>query len=109
MTNDRWGAGCSCKHGGYYNCADKFTPGEVPQHKWEKCTSVDLRSWGYRRNMKIVELMDLPDIVEVGEITVAYSTLQHRPFTGGLCEITWYQAQCMQSNVAILKCLPFVS
>ncbi|CAL8364595.1 unnamed protein product [Arctogadus glacialis] len=71
VTNDRWGAGCSCQHGGYYNCADKFTPGEVPKHKWEKCTSVDLQSWGYRRNMKIVELMDLPDIIEDLVRTVA--------------------------------------
>ncbi|KAK0131714.1 Tissue alpha-L-fucosidase [Merluccius polli] len=65
VTNDRWGAGCACKHGGYYNCADKYTPGQLPKHKWEKCTSVDLRSWGYRRNMKIVELMDLPNIIEL--------------------------------------------
>lgn len=58
--------GCYCKHGGYYNCADKYTPGVLPKHKWEKCMSVDLLSWGYRRNMQIVELMDLPDIIEVG-------------------------------------------
>lgn len=65
VTNDRWGAGCACKHGGYYNCEDKYTPGQLPQHKWEKCTSVDTYSWGYRRNMKMSELMDLPSIVEV--------------------------------------------
>lgn len=65
MTNDRWGAGCSCKHGGYYNCDDKYTPGQLPKHKWEKCTSVDTYSWGYRRNMKLAELMDLPTVVQV--------------------------------------------
>ena len=65
VTNDRWGAGCACKHGGYFNCADKFTPGSVPNHKWEKCTSVDTHSWGYRRNMRIDELMSLPDIIKV--------------------------------------------
>lgn len=65
VTNDRWGAGCSCKHGGYYNCADKYTPGVLPNHKWEKCTSVDTASWGYRRNMKMFELMDLPSIIQV--------------------------------------------
>lgn len=65
VTNDRWGAGCACKHGGYYNCEDKYTPGQLPQHKWEKCTSVDTHSWGYRRNMKMSELMDLPTIIQV--------------------------------------------
>ncbi|XP_061597914.1 tissue alpha-L-fucosidase-like [Cololabis saira] len=71
VTNDRWGAGCACKHGGYYNCEDKYTPGELPKHKWEKCTSVDTFSWGYRRNMKMKELMDLPTIIEDLVSTVA--------------------------------------
>ncbi|XP_041759815.1 tissue alpha-L-fucosidase [Coregonus clupeaformis] len=64
VVNDRWGNGCYCKHGGYYNCEDRFTPGSLPGHKWEKCQSIDNRSWGYRRNMKIIELMDLPTIIE---------------------------------------------
>ncbi|XP_039536926.1 tissue alpha-L-fucosidase-like [Pimephales promelas] len=64
VTNDRWGNGCYCKHGGYFNCADKFTPGQLPNHKWEKCQSVDTKSWGYRRNMKLTELMDLPSIIK---------------------------------------------
>ncbi|KAL0961738.1 hypothetical protein UPYG_G00331090 [Umbra pygmaea] len=64
VTNDRWGAGCNCKHGGYYNCEDKYTPGELPKHKWEKCQSVDTQSWGYRRNIRLSELMDLPSIVQ---------------------------------------------
>lgn len=71
VTNDRWGAGCSCKHGGYYNCEDKYTPGHLPDHKWEKCTSVDTQSWGYRRNMKLHELMDLPAIIKDLVTTVA--------------------------------------
>ncbi|XP_056154535.1 tissue alpha-L-fucosidase-like isoform X1 [Lampris incognitus] len=71
VTNDRWGAGCACKHGGYYNCEDKYTPGQLPKHKWEKCTSVDIFSWGYRRNMKMSELMDLHSIVEDLVRTVA--------------------------------------
>ncbi|KAK5855323.1 hypothetical protein PBY51_005430 [Eleginops maclovinus] len=48
VTNDRWGKGCYCKHGGYYNCADRYTPGQLPDRKWEKCQSLDSRSWGYR-------------------------------------------------------------
>ncbi|RXN22288.1 tissue alpha-L-fucosidase-like protein [Labeo rohita] len=64
VTNDRWGAGCYCKHGGYYNCADKYTPEQPPKHKWEKCQSIDTVSWGYRRNMKLSDLMDLPTIIK---------------------------------------------
>uniref|UniRef100_A0A674M976 Alpha-L-fucosidase n=1 Tax=Takifugu rubripes TaxID=31033 RepID=A0A674M976_TAKRU len=71
VTNDRWGAGCYCKHGGYYNCEDKYTPGQLPKHKWEKCQSVDKQSWGYRRNMKTSELMDLPTIIKDLVETVA--------------------------------------
>ncbi|XP_076158316.1 tissue alpha-L-fucosidase-like [Alosa pseudoharengus] len=71
VTNDRWGAGCACKHGGYFNCADKFTPGTLPTHKWEKCQSVDIHSWGYRRNMRLHELMDLPAIIQDLVETVA--------------------------------------
>ncbi|XP_028820575.1 tissue alpha-L-fucosidase-like [Denticeps clupeoides] len=71
VTNDRWGKGCYCKHGGYYNCADRFSPVTPPDHKWEKCQSIDTHSWGYRRNMKLDELMDLPSIISDFVNTVA--------------------------------------
>ncbi|KAK5883933.1 hypothetical protein CesoFtcFv8_020205 [Champsocephalus esox] len=64
VTNDRWGKGCSCKHGGYYNCADRYTPGQLPDHKWEKYHPLDTQSWGYRRDMKLSEVMNLPSIVK---------------------------------------------
>lgn len=76
MTNDRWGAGCACKHGGYYNCEDKYTPGQLPTHKWEKCTSVDTLSWGYRRNMKMNELLPLAAIIEVIVAQILASTFK---------------------------------
>ena len=28
VTNDRWGSGCSCKHGGFYTCSDRYNPGK---------------------------------------------------------------------------------
>ncbi|KAL4629473.1 tissue alpha-L-fucosidase-like [Arapaima gigas] len=71
VTNDRWGAGCSCKHGGYYNCEDKYTPGVLPTHKWEKCTSVDRQSWGHRRDMQLDELLSLSEIIDDLTRTVA--------------------------------------
>ncbi|KAM4702392.1 tissue alpha-L-fucosidase [Discoglossus pictus] len=72
VVNDRWGANCSCYHGGYYNCADKFTPSVLPSHKWEKCTSVDFYSWGYRRNMRINQMMDVFNILSELVQTVSY-------------------------------------
>ncbi|XP_015412683.1 PREDICTED: tissue alpha-L-fucosidase [Myotis davidii] len=56
VVNDRWGFNCSCHHGGYYNCEDKFQPSSLPNHKWEMCTSIDKRSWGYRRTMSISDV-----------------------------------------------------
>ncbi|XP_067862586.1 tissue alpha-L-fucosidase-like [Heptranchias perlo] len=72
VTNDRWGAGCSCKHGGFYNCQDKFSPSKLQNHKWEMCTSIDKWSWGYRRNMQLSEVMDLPSIISSLLNTVCY-------------------------------------
>ncbi|XP_043573744.1 tissue alpha-L-fucosidase-like [Chiloscyllium plagiosum] len=72
VTNDRWGAGCSCKHGGFFNCADKYSPSKLQNHKWEMCTSIDRRSWGYRRNMHLSEVMDLSSIISTLLTTVSY-------------------------------------
>ncbi|XP_017310377.1 alpha-L-fucosidase 1, tandem duplicate 2 [Ictalurus punctatus] len=72
VVNDRWGNGTYCKHGGYYNCADKFTPSTMPKHKWEKCNSIDTYSWGYRRNIRLSDLMDLPTIIKDLVFTVTY-------------------------------------
>lgn len=27
VVNDRWGIGTSCKHGDFFNCADRYLPG----------------------------------------------------------------------------------
>ncbi|KAE8624651.1 hypothetical protein XENTR_v10006013 [Xenopus tropicalis] len=72
VVNDRWGSNCSCYHGGYYNCADKFTPSSLPTHKWEKCTSVDTYSWGYRRNMQVNQIMSERNIIAELVETVSF-------------------------------------
>ncbi|XP_023796706.1 tissue alpha-L-fucosidase [Cyanistes caeruleus] len=64
VVNDRWGRGCSCHHGGFYNCADKYRPGTLPDHKWEMCSSLDKLSWGYRSNMSLAEVMDEMSMIE---------------------------------------------
>ncbi|XP_051892538.1 tissue alpha-L-fucosidase-like [Pristis pectinata] len=71
-TNDRWGAGCSCKHGGFFNCADKYSPTKLQNHKWEKCTTLDKWSWGYRRDMRMSDVEDLPSIITSFLDTIVY-------------------------------------
>jgi len=29
VTNDRWGAGTTCRHGGYFTCHDRYNPGQL--------------------------------------------------------------------------------
>lgn len=29
VVNDRWGIGIPCKHGDFYNCADRYNPGKL--------------------------------------------------------------------------------
>ncbi|XP_074832489.1 tissue alpha-L-fucosidase [Carettochelys insculpta] len=72
VVNDRWCNNCSCHHGGYYNCADKYKPGTLPQHKWEMCTSIDKRSWGYRSDMQLHELMTDLNIISELVQTVSF-------------------------------------
>ncbi|KAM8945557.1 plasma alpha-L-fucosidase [Pelodytes ibericus] len=64
VTNDRWGKGCICKHGGYYTCSDRYNPGHLLAHKWENCMTIDKRSWGYRRNALLSELLTIEEIVK---------------------------------------------
>uniref|UniRef100_G1SR53 Alpha-L-fucosidase n=1 Tax=Oryctolagus cuniculus TaxID=9986 RepID=G1SR53_RABIT len=63
VVNDRWGQNCSCRHGGYYNCQDKYKPQVLPDHKWEMCTSIDKASWGYRRNMVLSDITSESEII----------------------------------------------
>ncbi|KAL7980523.1 hypothetical protein Chor_001677 [Crotalus horridus] len=72
VVNDRWGTNCSCKHGGFYNCQDKYEPSALPGHKWEMCNSIDKRSWGYRSNMQISEVINESTIILQMVRTVSY-------------------------------------
>ncbi|XP_071081732.1 tissue alpha-L-fucosidase-like [Haliotis cracherodii] len=63
VINDAWGINCTCRHGGFFNCQDKFNPHTLQPFKWECQTSIDPISWGFRRNMKIKELMTTDQII----------------------------------------------
>lgn len=54
LVNDRWGQGSMGKHGSFLTNADKYVPGHLVSRKWECCMTLDKRSWGYRRDLKVV-------------------------------------------------------
>lgn len=67
VTNDRWGSECLCRHGGYYTCKDHYRPGELVQHKWENCMTLDAQSWGFRRDTVLSEIVS-PQVRLLSEI-----------------------------------------
>ncbi|KAH3762434.1 alpha-l-fucosidase family protein [Pelomyxa schiedti] len=71
VVNDRWGINDSCEHGGFYTCSDRYDPGVLQPHKWENCLTLDKQSWGYRRNMKLEDVMTIEELLGHLASTVA--------------------------------------
>jgi len=65
VTNDRWGRGTAQKHGGFYSGPDRFNPGHKLDHKFENAFTIDLMSWGYRRNININSVMPIEKLVGI--------------------------------------------
>ncbi|XP_074649548.1 alpha-L-fucosidase-like isoform X1 [Tubulanus polymorphus] len=71
VTNDRWGSDARCKHGGFYDCNDKYDPGVLQKHKWENCMTIDRGSWGYRRNSQLSDYLTMDEITQTLAETVS--------------------------------------
>lgn len=63
VSNDRWGSGISCHHGGFYTCEDRYNPGKAIGHKWENAMTIDRYSWGFRRNANISDYLSAQEII----------------------------------------------
>ncbi|CAG5117780.1 unnamed protein product [Candidula unifasciata] len=63
VINDRWGLGDACYHGGFYTCTDRYNPGYLVEHKWENAMSVDRKSWGYRRDTNINDVLTIEQLI----------------------------------------------
>ncbi|CAG2167992.1 unnamed protein product [Oppiella nova] len=67
VVNDRWGKvlglNMCCHHGGFYTCADRYTPSVLQPHKWESCMSFDKNSWGFRREAPLADYMSTEEVV----------------------------------------------
>lgn len=63
VTNDRWGKGTSCKHGGYYSCQDRYNPGTLQLHKWENAMTLDKDSWGFRRTASLKDYITIESLL----------------------------------------------
>lgn len=64
VTNDRWGNGCGCKHGGYFTCNDRYNPGVLQPRKWENCMTLDRQSWGYRRDATLADVLSIQELIK---------------------------------------------
>lgn len=72
ITNDRWGIGVECHHGDFITCQDGYMPGEVKPYKWENAMTLDRRSWGHRRNMKLEDVLTMDELLSRLVITVSF-------------------------------------
>lgn len=71
VTNDRWGQGTGQTHGGFYSGPDRYNPGTLQAHKWENAMTVDIESWGYRRNAILSDILTPTEILSQLVTTVS--------------------------------------
>ncbi|KAF2883464.1 hypothetical protein ILUMI_22706 [Ignelater luminosus] len=65
VVNDRWGLKLKGHHGDFWNLKDNFASVTLIKHKWEGTRTLDLWSWGYRRNMNLDSLVPTKDLIRL--------------------------------------------
>lgn len=63
VTNDRWGSGVLCQHGGFFTCSDRFNPGTLQDHKFENAMTIDKSSWGHRAVAKLDSYITAEELI----------------------------------------------
>ncbi|XP_046582110.1 alpha-L-fucosidase-like [Haliotis rubra] len=71
VTNDRWGYGDHCEHGGFLTCHDRYNPGVLQPRKWEDAMTIDKKSWGFRREAILDDFLTMDEIIAVLAETVS--------------------------------------
>ncbi|KAF0295239.1 Alpha-L-fucosidase [Amphibalanus amphitrite] len=71
VTNDRWGPDASCAHGDFFTCQDRYNPGVLLPHKWENCMTIDSKSWGYRREAVLADILSMDDLTKTMAETIS--------------------------------------
>ncbi|XP_046582092.1 alpha-L-fucosidase-like [Haliotis rubra] len=71
VTNDRWGNGDHCHHGGFLTCHDRYNPGVLQPRKWEDAMTIDKKSWGFRREAVLEDFLTSDEIIAVLAETVS--------------------------------------
>ncbi|KAJ8301520.1 hypothetical protein KUTeg_020507 [Tegillarca granosa] len=71
VTNDRWGGGIICHHGGFMTCSDRYNPGVLQKRKWENAMTIDKYSWGFRREAKLEDFFTIEDLIALVIKTVS--------------------------------------
>jgi alpha-L-fucosidase len=65
VWNDRWGEGTRCKHGSFWNCADRYIPNTTMEHYFESCITLDKHSWGANRRSSAPDYLTSKELLYV--------------------------------------------
>ncbi|CAG2248121.1 FUCA [Mytilus edulis] len=71
VTNDRWGKGDICHHGGYFTCSDKYLPTTLQKRKFENAMTIDKNHWGFRRDARIEDFFSARELIATFAQTVS--------------------------------------
>ncbi|KAJ8950182.1 hypothetical protein NQ314_008035 [Rhamnusium bicolor] len=71
IVNDRWGRDTLCRHGDFFTCNDRYNPGILQSHKWENAMTIDIASWGFRREAKLADYYTPLDLISQIASTVS--------------------------------------